>query len=385
MYSFSKLRSRRKTLVVLGLGTALAVSGLGGAFAVNSAATDKTITTCVNAKTGSMRVINPKKNCAVDGTKEHPSLREFRMTWSKRGQGKDGAQGVPGLPGADGAAGAMGPVGPQGDPGATGSQGSAGPQGVPGPPGQQGIPGLPGGPGPQGPAGQTGPAGSDGDDGQTGTQGPVGPPGPAGQAGPPGPLGPVGPAGPPGAAGPAGPAGPPGAPGQTGAEGPAGPAGPVGPPGPAGGGATLRDGSDNVVGTVVSVSTTSVTVRTSTGHVLTLGWDGKMRPAQAYYAGPGCTGTPYLNSGNGDTPENTPLFAKLVVYLGSPNTLAVPTSIGPSGSATEVALTAASIDNPDCSPSIGPRSGWQLGNVSAGSVGLAAFSNGGVPTPLVLQ
>jgi hypothetical protein len=141
----------------------------------------------------------------------------------------------------------------------------------------------------------------------------------------------------------------------------------------------LKDGGGRSIGTVVSMSRTSVSALTSAGYFVTVRWDGTIPVAQAYYTGAGCTGTAYLNSGG---PGPNPLFAKTVVWLGSAGSLAVPTDVGANGAAPNVDFTAATIDNPDCGASAGTRSGWKLVNTSASAVGLPTGVTDSLSTPL---
>jgi hypothetical protein len=118
--------------------------------------------------------------------------------------------------------------------------------------------------------------------------------------------------------------------------------------------------------------------------MLTVNWDGKFPKAQTYYTGANCTGTPLLNSGNGSTPDGEPLFGKLVVYLGTPNTLAIPSNVV-NGSAVEEALLVATIDNPTCMASAGTSSGWKLAATTAATVGLPAGTVSQLTAPLSLS
>jgi hypothetical protein len=91
--------------------------------------------------------------------------------------------------------------------------------------------------------------------------------------------------------------------GDTGATGPQGPAG------AAGGGAVLKDGKGVTLGTIVSAGAPAgsggiaaqsggVLIKTSTGYLLNVGWDGLAAKGQIYYTGAGCTGEAFWNAGN---------------------------------------------------------------------------------------
>ncbi|NVB82905.1 MAG: collagen-like protein [Kofleriaceae bacterium] len=225
-----------------------------------------------------------------------------------------GAQGPIGPTGAVGPRGLQGDMGPVGPIGLTGATGAIGPQGP------QGDTGATGAVGPIGPAG---PVGLTGATGATGPQGPAGPIGPAGAMGPAGPVGATGATGPQGlvgqtgATGPAGPIGPIGA---TGAQGPQGPQGPAG----TGGGVVLKDANNVTLGTVISIGqpvggsgytpahTAYVVLKTSTGHIVPLGFDGLVVFGQMYWNGGGCdAGQGIMNSGSSTAVRKN--FCKLVM------------------------------------------------------------------------
>ena len=167
----------RRTLVVLGALAVLAAALLVGP-ATGSAATAKVKTTtlysCVDKKTGLLRIVSKTKKCTAAERKLTLDLDDRRLdepVVDRRPQGSGrarrpgwrtgprrcggrgrraglrvaGAQGVPGAQGVQGpggAAGAQGPAGPTGpgggDPGPTGAQGPQGDTGATGPQGAQG-------------------------------------------------------------------------------------------------------------------------------------------------------------------------------------------------------------------------------------------------------
>lgn len=177
--------------------------------------------------------------------------------------------------------------------------------------------------------------------------------------------------------------GPVGPAGTTGPQGPAGPAGQTGPQGPAGpGAAMLRDGNGTTIGTVQSIARNSATVLTSKGYLLTVGWNGSIAPAQAYYTEAGCTGTAYLNAG-GSNPSW--IYPKTLVYLGSADTLAIPAELDDTGAAANTGFTAAGIDNPTCGGSNGTKHGWKLQPTNAGAAGLPAGVTDQFATPLSIS
>jgi len=117
-------------------------------FAIASTTSVKTISGCVDKKTGVLRVAS---KCLKT---------ETSLVWNQQGiQGEIGAQGPAGKDGVDGKNGEQGPQGIQGPSGPQGLTGAAGKDGLPGAPGANGVPGANGAPGA---TGATGPAGQNG-------------------------------------------------------------------------------------------------------------------------------------------------------------------------------------------------------------------------------
>jgi hypothetical protein len=364
--------SRRigSTRALAGLSAGILIAAGASAFAATEKkgpGGDNVVYGCINLATKQLRIETKDQPCTTKGPWAE---RERAITWNHVGE-----------------AGEQGPVGPQGETGESGSAGADGDLGAPGPagpkgekgePGEPGIPGVIGLTGPAGPTGligPIGPVGPAGASGDEGSQGPAGPKGEKGEPGAPGTVGPVGPAGP---TGPAGTTGGVGATGATGGTGPIGPVGPIGPAGP-GGGVVLRDGNDVSLGNVVGMASWGITVLTSGNYMLDVAWDGSMYPAQAYYTGADCTGVAYLNSAG----SPGVIYAKSVVYLTTPKSLAVPDTNAAGGAFGSSSMIAAGIDNPTCGSSSGPQQGWKLKPVTPADIGLPAGSGDGqLATPL---
>lgn len=134
------------------------------------------------------------------------------------------------------------------------------------------------------------------------------------------------------------------------------------------------------LGTIIAMSEYQpyVTILTSTGHLVSVAWDGTVGAGQIYYTGGSCTGTAYLNSGGADT---YPIFAKGVFYSASMGTLMVPANPDANGLAQNEAFTSASIDNPSCYASAGAVHGYELEAVTPTAVGLPAYP---VAAPLAI-
>ena len=113
----------------IALWSTLVIALTATTFAIASTSAPKTISGCVDKKSGILRVSN---KCLKT---------ETTLIWNQQGiQGETGPQGPSGLNGIDGKIGEQGPQGQQGNAGKDGPAGAIGPQG-------------PGGTGPQGPAG----------------------------------------------------------------------------------------------------------------------------------------------------------------------------------------------------------------------------------------
>jgi hypothetical protein len=371
------------------LGAAALFIALGGtSYAVTGDMTQKqskTYYACVTARFHTLNLSTEKGRCASGERKI-----SFSAAGPRGEKGAAGARGLQGLAGPGGPSGAKGDAGEQGPPGPTtsvlGSPGSPGAKGEKGDTGDKGAQGIPGPIGLQGPKGDTGAAGPQGPKGDNGAAGPQGLKGDTGATGAPGSKGDTGATGAPGSKGDTGATGAPGLKGDTGAPGPQGAkgdkgdTGATGPAGPEGGGVRLIDGNNVTLGTVIASGSGSATVLTSTGYQIDIPFDGKFYPAQIYYSGGSCSGTAYLNDGQGGTPPFGAINGKWVVYSGSLKSLMAPAAVS-NGVATAEAFTAATIDNPDCGADTGTRSGWKLTPITRSAAGLPDT----IATPLHLQ
>jgi len=120
----------------------------------------------------------------------------------------------------------------------------------------------------------------------------------------------------------------------------------------------------------------SVSIMTSTGHLITLRLDGTIKNGQIYYSGANCSGNALLN-GNG----GVPIWAKTVVYSGSLGSLMVADGAVANGTVPMTEMTAQSIDNPDCGASSGIKDGWSIVPITAAAVGLPSYP---FATPLAI-
>jgi hypothetical protein len=327
---------RRHTLGAVALFVALGGTSYAAVTGTVAQKGAKTYYACVTERYHTLNLSTKAGKCATG---------ERKISFS--------AQGPAGAAGKSGLRGDAGPAGPAGAAGAKGADGEIGPAG----------PSVFGSPGSRGDKGDPGEAGPKGDTGAVGATGDVGATGAAGAAGPQGVPGPQGPKGDKGDAGASG------AKGETGAQGPKGDAGPQGPAGPGGGGVSLYDGNNVKLGTVISSGSSSASVLTSTGYQIDIPFTGAFYPAQIYYTGASCTGTAYLNDGNGGTGPFGAIADKWAVYSASQHTLMAPATVA-NGVSTGEAFTASTIDNPDCGSDTGTRSGWKLVAITRATAGL---------------
>lgn len=139
-----------------------------------------------------------------------------------------------------------------------------------------------------------------------------------------------------------------------------------------GGGLGVYDGNGVKLGDVTELSGNgrSVSILTSTGHLLTLQFDGTIKNGQIYYSGANCTGNALLNAGSSSGP---PIWAKTVVFSGSKNSLMVADGVVGNGTVPLTSMVAQSIDNPDCGTSSGTNWGWSIIETTPAAVGLPSY------------
>ncbi len=133
------------------------------------------------------------------------------------------------------------------------------------------------------------------------------------------------------------------------------------------------DAAGVTVGRLLSATEYVLTVLTSTGYMLGIGWDASFYPSQVYYTGGACTGNAYLNDGGS---SGLLLPGKVVYWVGSKNSFMVPANVsGTTGMATSVPISATGLDNPTCNVYNSSSSGWLLTTITRASAGIpASFS-----------
>ena len=165
---------------------------------------------------------------------------------------------------------------------------------------------------------------------------------------------------------------------------------------PASGGATLKDGNGVVLGTIVSAGSPTggngvaqysrgVLIKTSTGYIMNVGWDGAAAKGQLYYSG-SCAGDAYWNAGN-SAPQT--MYGKSAVYSHSLNQWMVIASVG-NGFATSAAMpTIGGFDNSGtggwtCAAPVNQptQSAWKMRASSLSELGLPTMTGNQFALPL---
>jgi hypothetical protein len=132
--------------------------------------------------------------------------------------------------------------------------------------------------------------------------------------------------------------------------------------GPAGG-ANVFDGT-TLLGRAMSADDEGVTLLTSTGHLVTLRWDGSFENSPVIFSGSGCTGAVSLNSRAGVSRN---VFNKRVVFSKFTGLLYLPSST------SSTSVTAAAADNNGaCRATTSTVHAWALTATSRATIGLPA-------------
>jgi len=134
----------------------------------------------------------------------------------------------------------------------------------------------------------------------------------------------------------------------------------------------LYDHNGTKLGTVFTATRNNVTILTSAGYEVVVlltpvsGFDFPI--SQIDWTGASCTGTPYLNSGNG---AGILSWANVLCFSGQTGSLYSLANANADGVASSVAITGTSIENPNCM-SPGTNGGWALTAQTRSAVGLPA-------------
>lgn len=133
----------------------------------------------------------------------------------------------------------------------------------------------------------------------------------------------------------------------------------------------LYDDNNVKLGTIIGINRATVTVITSTGHIVdilfTPNGTNRFPIDQIYWSGTNCTGTPFLNDG-GVTGSVT--YSKTLCYSGKTGLLYSMANPNANGCSTSIAQpVAATIENPTCM-SGGGSSGWSITPITNATAGL---------------
>jgi hypothetical protein len=153
----------------------------------------------------------------------------------------------------------------------------------------------------------------------------------------------------------------------------------------------VNDANGNPIGSLLGLSGEYLSLK-SGKYFFSVGFDGTFPIAQIYWTGNNCTGTPYLNDGQGGQIGQSgttavPTYAYTLSYSAAGNSLY--TLSNPNVNSVSVSENipggSLSIENPTCMSSVNPASGWPMTAISASTVGFIASGNPlAVATPLQL-
>ncbi len=99
---------------------------------------------------------------------------------------------------------------------------------------------------------------------------------------------------------------------------------------------TVKDANNVTLGSLQTVSTASITIKSPTGYYFTVNWAGVFPDQQIYYSNGDCTGTKWLNSGSVATRQS-----KWLVYEGKTGQFFVPATVDANGLSPTVAIVGA--------------------------------------------
>lgn len=130
---------------------------------------------------------------------------------------------------------------------------------------------------------------------------------------------------------------------------------------------------------MLSAGPTGVSIRTSTGHLVQLGWDGAPVAIQfTDYTGAGCTGTPYIY-----LEDPSPLHVSSAFWSPAVNAYAVPTSTPGSylAAPTNHSYTSFYEAGVGCQVGSGTSHGWGFTSYTPAQIGLGMS----IDPPLTLE
>jgi hypothetical protein len=132
----------------------------------------------------------------------------------------------------------------------------------------------------------------------------------------------------------------------------------------------LKDKNGVSQGYLIGYDNSYFTVENS-GYLYQIDADGTFPPAQIWWTGANCTGTPYLNDGQGNSGGAT-MLAKQLTYSAKTNSLYTLSNPNANGISTSVPVSAQSIENPTCMNSVASVGGWALTATTPTTVGSTA-------------
>jgi hypothetical protein len=111
--------------------------------------------------------------------------------------------------------------------------------------------------------------------------------------------------------------------------------------GPASNGLLVKDGNGSVIGTLLGSPSGATFAVYKSGYIVNVNIDGTFPPAHLWWSNSSaCSGTPYLNDGNGGL-GGIPTYAKTIVWSGAANSFYIPSGNSVNGVVTSVSAGAA--------------------------------------------
>jgi hypothetical protein len=140
----------------------------------------------------------------------------------------------------------------------------------------------------------------------------------------------------------------------------------------------VKDANGAALGTLLGFNgDNSINIYTTGKYIVSINLDGTFFPAQVWWTGANCTGTPFLNDG-GEAQNGTesPIYTKSVSFDGMQNSLFVATGSGIQVDST-INHPFNSIENPTCmaqTPTY-TSSGWAITDITGATLGWTLTGN----------
>jgi len=146
----------------------------------------------------------------------------------------------------------------------------------------------------------------------------------------------------------------------------------------------VKDNNNNTIEIMLNMNDRSITVLTSTSHIVELLWNGTYKGSQIWYSGLNGTGIACLNDGSGGV-GGLKIYGKMIIYATHNGKLYKPTNVNSDGTSTSVAFTHQSIVQTDgtINANSDTDSGWLLTEVTSITSEFGLPSS--ITAPIILQ